>query len=332
MCEIIFCILNSLPWCPNSLKTVYIFSNCSQVQAGPAGRKKKAVTPFVNLKADVLSLEVNCRGLDREIPHYKKQTKKDFEILLKEDLAGISRAPALCYGNENIKMEKLNLSMYEVCPIEPLHDCKGHIKNIWEALQEALDKPEKELLSQILEGCYGSKDKVTGSDYRLSTIIVYQNMKGKCLKDTEDLLLTLVEITKLAYTKAKYRNQKYILRLYNITFKHAMLCINQLRGAVKKISVQKLFGVYFHSITSHLPQVARIIAPSSIHTEDEERMFSKINNISLNTSTRTSQSIRDNGIVRMQAEQKFQEMNGISLSSCESKISKFSESIGINNT
>ena len=92
---------------------------------------------------------------------------------------------------------------------------------------EAVEKPEKDLLSQILEGCYGFKD--TDSDYRLSTIIVYQNMKGKCLKDTEDSLLTLVGITKLAYTKEKYRNRKYILRLHNINFKHAMLCIDQLR-------------------------------------------------------------------------------------------------------
>ena len=83
-----------------------------------------------------------------------------------------------------------------------------------------------------------------GSDYRLSAIVVYSNMKGKCFKETEMFLQTLMEMTKLAYTKAKHRNQ--------------------------------------HSLISHLPQIARIIS-------DEERMFSKINNISLGTSTRTSE-------------------------------------------
>ena len=72
-----------------------------------------------------------------------------------------------------------------------------------------------------------------------------------------------------------------------------------------KITKEKLFGVYFHSLTCHLPEISRIIAPSSLHCENEERMFSDITAISRSTSSRTCHSIRDNAILRLQAEMEF---------------------------
>ena len=55
--------------------------------------------------------------------------------MLKDHLCGVNRTPALCYGNEKKSMSDINLSKYEVCPCEPLHDCKGHIKNVWEVIK-----------------------------------------------------------------------------------------------------------------------------------------------------------------------------------------------------
>lgn len=154
-------------------------------------------------------------------------------------------------------------------------------------------------------------------------------MKGKCFKETEELLATLTEISKLTYAKSKERSPKSILRLHNVTFRHALLCIEQLKGT-KRISKEKLFGIYFHSILVHLPQVCRIIAPSSVHAEDEERLFSQLNSISLRTSSRTPESIRDNGIVRIQAEMEYAMENGRLDNREFSKISKFSKATGIN--
>ena len=56
------------------------------------------------------------------------------------------------------------------------------------------------------------------------------------------------------------------------------------------------------SIIAHFADTERIIAPSSLHMEEEERTFSSVNSISLATSSRTMEHVRDNSIIRMQAE------------------------------
>lgn len=183
------------------------------------------------------------------------------------------------------------------------------------------------MLTDCLNGCFGSKDKIRGCDYRLSTVVVSANMKEKCSPQIEGILRTMTEIVKIAYTKADERSPKYILRLYNITFQHAMLCVNTLSKSTK-LSKEKLFGIYFHSLICHLPHVARIISPNSVHTEDEERLFSVIKNISMRTSNRSLQSIRDNSIIRLQAEQSLQTEDLLSSHQYESQISKFSKAVG----
>ena len=91
----------------------------------------------------------------------------------------------------------------------------------------------------------------------------------------------------------------------------------------------KLYGQYFHSITTHLPEVACIISPSSLYTEQEERIFSALNGISASTSSRKLESLRNNNIIRIQAEQKFQEKNYGEKVTMSSKISKISHASGI---
>ena len=87
-----------------------------------------------------------------------------------------------------------------------------------------------------------------------------------------------------------------------------------------------MFGIYFHTITTHLPEVARVIAPSSLHTENEERLFADLNGIVKSTSSRSKESIRDSCIVRVQFEMKWRESNGKSSKFKEtSRISTFSK-------
>ncbi|XP_057310151.1 uncharacterized protein LOC130648136 [Hydractinia symbiolongicarpus] len=153
-------------------------------------------------------------------------------------------------------------------------------------------------------------------------------MKNNCRNKIEDLLYTLMEIVRLAYMKSQKRSPKFILRIHNVTFQHAMLCQSVLGNNLKTITKEKLYAIYFHSLTAHLPEVSRIVAPSSLHSENEEQLFSKINQISLGTSSRTLESIRDNSIVRIQEEQKFNMKNARrKTSSSTSKISMFYKSI-----
>jgi len=232
----------------------------------------------------------------------------------------------MSYGNERTPLNDLNLQQYEVSPIEPLHDTKGHIKNIWDALPEILPEQHKQTFKDTLNGCYGNKTKVRGCDYRLSVIIVNNILKDLDTEDIRELISTLEEICELTYSPACARSPKLILRIFNITFKHALLCC-QLFQNVKSISKAKLFGIYFHSLTAHLPEVSRIIAPSSLHSENEERLFSDLNGIARTTSSRTQESVRDTCIIRLQFEMKWNESNNqgnICKLKAPSKISKFS--------
>ena len=112
----------------------------------------------------------------------------------------------------------------------------------------------------------------------------------------QQFLYTLCEISRLAYLPSTKRTPKTILRCYNITFKHATLSV-QIFGR-RPHKLPKYYGTYYHALTTHLPQVNRMIAPSSLYTESEERIFSSIRGIVRSTSNRSMESIRDVGIVR----------------------------------
>ena len=243
-------------------------------------------------------------------------------------MSGLIRTPALSFNDEDKTMSDLNLAMYEVVPYEGLHDTKGHIKNLWEALPEVLPDRERSNFIKVLDGCYGRKGKIRGADYRLSVILAFENLRDDLTEDIRELLSTLLEISHSCYDKATKRSPKSVLCLFNVTFKHAILCTSIFQQP-KKISCEKLFGIYFHSLTSHLPELARIISPSSLHSENEERIFSDLNSINLATSSRKQENIRDNSIIRIQMEMKLKELQQIdSISkkkSSQSDISKFSQ-------
>ena len=222
-------------------------------------------------------------------------TKSNLEKILKNHLRGVIRPPALCFGDVLEPMSELNLANYEVSQIEPLHDLKGHIKNIWEALPSCLTIDKKKVLLEEIETALGPKDTYRGCDYRLSLITVYERIKEKIPSEIRELLYTLKEISRLAYQKSVKRSPKTILRLYNMSFLHASRC-QQVFGKSPKLS--KIYGIYYHSLTVHLPEHARIVAPSSLFTESEERIFNALRGIGKDVSNRYRESVKDMGIVR----------------------------------
>lgn len=82
------------------------------------------------------------------------------EKVLKQDLKGIVRPPALAFGNADKSLQEI--SHYEVNPVEPLHDLKGHIKNVWEELPCILPQPLNEKFKAILAGYFREKDTIRG--------------------------------------------------------------------------------------------------------------------------------------------------------------------------
>ena len=88
------------------------------------------------------------------------------------------------------------------------------------------------------------------------------------------------------------------------------------------VSNCKFYGLYFHSITAHFADTYRTTPLSSLHTEEEERTFNAITSISSSTSSRTMEHVRDNCIIRLQAEQNLA-MKEVKKQSSKSSISKY---------
>ena len=89
---------------------------------------------------------------------------------MKEVLRGIQRVPALCFPQQECSLQELSLGNYEVLPVEPLHDLKEHINNIFKELPKHLNDEEKVLFDETMEAVLSTKEKLQGSVYRLCTL------------------------------------------------------------------------------------------------------------------------------------------------------------------
>ena len=68
------------------------------------------------------------------------KVKKELQEQLNEVLKGAQRVPTLLLQNPQQALSEINLQHYSVLECEPLHDLKGHLKNLFEILPEILDK------------------------------------------------------------------------------------------------------------------------------------------------------------------------------------------------
>ena len=213
----------------------------------------------------------------------------------------MTRMPALLFGCSSIQQALDALRSYEVVSTEPLHDLKNHIENLFEELPSILDTLPKQTFLSAKRLTIDRKDVKRGCDYRHALLVITDMMRGNCPDDIYDMLLTLCEISKIAYQRAYLRNNKTILRLFLITYKHRCLYTKYFEKT-KKLTQRKMFGIYFHVLTEHFPETEKTTPLSSVHVESEERLFGAINAISQRTSSRKGPHIISNSIVRLQAE------------------------------
>ena len=103
-----------------------------------------------------------------------KGNKDEVDRILKHNLSGLSRAPAMTFGNLTVPLKDLNLENYEISPVEPLHDLKGHIKNVWEVLPLHLSPRVKELFLEKLRFALGRI-----SNFNLFFIPILKYKKGR---------------------------------------------------------------------------------------------------------------------------------------------------------
>ena len=149
-------------------------------------------------------------------------------------------------------LTELCLENYEVSPVEPLHDLKGHLSNIIEELRVTLTGEVKEKVDIIVGSVLG-KETLRGSDYRKGSILILKMLQEFTPNSPlTTLLSTAVEMTELLYCDPTKRRSQSVLRLHNITFVHAKLCVD-LFGEPKTISSRRMFGRYFHALTNKCP-------------------------------------------------------------------------------
>ena len=240
--------------------------------------KKIKTRSLDKLLASDLKKELILRGAS--ITGKKKPAlEKDFDELR----AGIANFPALLQQNPNVTLQSLNLDHYEISPSEPLHDLKGHLGNI---IEEALVVATGDVVVELkkVKMSVLSKETIRASDLRKAVILIYLKLK-ELQPDSmlTDLFCTAVEISSICYGHDAMRTPRSVLLLYNRSFLHAHYCSVQFADP-KSTTHRKMFGRYFHSLTSHAASLFRIVSLRSLNTEQHERTFQQAKGITKATS------------------------------------------------
>ena len=129
----------------------------------------------------------------------------------------------------------------------------------------------------------------------------------------------------LLYSPEKERIIKNILRLYNLTFVHALLIKQYWENDLKILTQRKFFGVYDHSLMIHAREQYRIVSGRTANTEREEAMFTNIKTFANETSNHQPENIISNAVIRYQAKRKLEGV--ASITSTASYVNRLYEPI-----
>ncbi|CAB4005601.1 Hypothetical predicted protein [Paramuricea clavata] len=207
-------------------------------------------------------------------------------------------------------LETINCQNYKILPFEPLHDISKHVENVFEELPH-LKKDQAKPILDVSDVSLNGKDTKRTFDYRCSLVQVSLHTRGKIPSKAQHLLDTLVEIQQIAYASEEARTPRQVLRFHNLTWLHGILCTEVIGFQLKKLTCRKLYGNYFHNITSHAAMQNRIINGRSSNVEEQERAFNTIKNITKGTSSNHPNQLIGNILVRMQAEGKLKDYQNV---------------------
>ena len=250
---------------------------------GTFGGRADIVKPFEGLSIGQLQTELIARGC-ADIPTTKDKLLEKLKFIL-----GVQRVPSLLLCNPKQTLRSLNLEKYSVMPCEPLHDLKGHLNNLFEALPDILQSPLKEKIEIVIKNTIAGKDSGhTGADLRVCAVRVLAALidarKAGCHVDTEvmQLMETVVKVSENLYADESKRSSRHILQLYNCCWLHHELCLT----LFSHLASTKFFGLYFHALLIHGPIQAEIASSRSLNTEAHERMFCSIKSVTKSCTNR----------------------------------------------
>ena len=132
--------------------------------------KHSKINPLSNLKVSQLRKELEKHGVN--IKNKKKIQLQQMENLQK----GISNVPAILLSSPQISLQSINLESYEVFPTEPLHDLKGHARNLIDEATK-LAKGENLKVLKKIESTVLNKSTLRCSDYRKALIFIYNSLQ-----------------------------------------------------------------------------------------------------------------------------------------------------------
>ena len=101
----------------------------------------------------------------------------------------------------------------------------------------------------------------------------------------------------ILYASEQERNMKLILRYHLQSY----LLIDLVRKMPKGITVRKLYGKYFHSLSRHAGKQLRIVCGKSTHAEQEERQFNLLKTVTKLTSNHHPTNVIFNLWIRLHA-------------------------------
>ena len=274
---------------------------------------------YENLKVQELQIELTKRGVS-VVGKKKPQLQTELEELRR----GITNVPALLQNTPNVPLDSIYLHNYEILPTEPLHDIKGHLSNVTDELLAHTTGNVKKKLSSIYSSVLG-KETLRCCDYREASILILLALEElKADRKVIELMRTLVEITEIMYSTDSKRSSQTVLRLHNTAFVHGKLC-TELFHTPKTMTTRKMFGRYFHSLTTHAPILYRMVCLRSVNAEMQERIFGQCKAITKATSSQHPDHIIKNILLRLQEQSKD---NISSLKAQESEITKLANALG----
>jgi hypothetical protein len=169
----------------------------------------------------------------------------------------------------------------------------------------AVTGPAKQKIECICSSVL-AKETLRGSDYCKGAVLMLLALEEfQPTSELTEVLRTAVEMCEILYSNPEKRTRSILP--YYLALVHAKTC-EQAFCIPKTMSPRKLFGRYFHALTTHSPLVNHIISPRLLNTEVEERMFGQCKAITRNRShQQTDHIIIPNILVCIQYEQQRRE-------------------------
>jgi hypothetical protein len=138
--------------------------------------------PFDNLSVQSLRQELQSRAID-----INGKLRFELDKIMESLRKGINSFPALTQPNPDASLQELNLEQYEISVVEPLHNFKGHMSNLFQELPTLLSGNAATKVDKIKQSML-SRDTLRCVDYRKATILLSLALEDSSVSDEIKML------------------------------------------------------------------------------------------------------------------------------------------------